>query len=230
MRDPPIVGREAMFAVVFEVQPRSDRWDDYLGLAGALRPKLLAIDGFIDNVRYGSKRRDGWVLSLSTWRDEKSLVRWRTEALHHDAQSKGRDEVLQDYHLRVGEVTLDTRPPAGHAVREQRLDETETGEAKLLTIIEMRRPEAHGESVSIETIARNLGLPHHADGLVEWDVFEAILTPGEMLMLLAWRDADAATAGEHSVPPGARRRHVRVIRDYGMFRREEAPQFYPAVG
>jgi heme-degrading monooxygenase HmoA len=218
-----------MFAVVFEVQQRPDRWDDYLGLACALRPELLAIDGFIDNVRYGSKRRDGWVLSLSTWRDEKSLVRWRTQALHHDAQSKGCAEVFRDYHLRVGEVALDTRPPAGHAVREQRLDATETGEAKLLSIIEMRRPEAHGEAISSETIARHLGLPHHADGLVEWDVFEAILIPGEMLLLLAWRDAAAAKAGEQAVPPGARRRHVRVIRDYGMFRREEAPQFYPVM-
>jgi heme-degrading monooxygenase HmoA len=216
-----------MFAVVFEVRPRPDRWDDYLGLAGALRPELLAIDGFIDNVRYGSKRREGWVLSLSTWRDEKSLVRWRTQALHHDAQSKGRAEVFRDYHLRVGEVTLDTRPPPGHAVREQRLDETETGEAKLLSIIEMRRPEAHAVEVSSEMIARHLGLPHHADGLVDWDVFEAILTPGEMLLLLAWRDAAAAKGGEQAIPPGARSRQVRVIRDYGMFRREEAPQFYP---
>lgn len=50
-----------MFAVIFEVQSRSDRWETYLGLAGALRPELVAIDGFIDNVRYGSKRREGWV-------------------------------------------------------------------------------------------------------------------------------------------------------------------------
>jgi len=38
-----------MFAVIFEVQSRSDRWETYLGLAGALRPELVAIDGFIDN-------------------------------------------------------------------------------------------------------------------------------------------------------------------------------------
>jgi hypothetical protein len=38
-----------LFAVIFEVQPRSDRWETYLGLAGALRPELVAIDGFIDN-------------------------------------------------------------------------------------------------------------------------------------------------------------------------------------
>src|ERR1700733_10681602 len=83
-----------MFAVIFEGQPRSDRWDTYLGLACALRPELVAVDGFIDNVRYGSKRREWWVLSLSTWRDEKALVRWRTNAPHHAAQEKGRSEVF----------------------------------------------------------------------------------------------------------------------------------------
>lgn len=37
-------------------------------------------------------------------------------------------------------MTADSNPPAGHAIREQRLDETETGDAKLLSVIEMRRP------------------------------------------------------------------------------------------
>jgi len=46
-----------MFAVIFEVQPKADRWDDYLALARQLRPKLEAIDGFIDNERFGSKRK-----------------------------------------------------------------------------------------------------------------------------------------------------------------------------
>lgn len=32
-----------------------------------------------------------------------------------------------------------------------------------------------------------------------------------------------------SLPDGARLRRVRVVRDYGMFDRREAPQFYPAI-
>jgi len=218
-----------MFAVIFEVQPRSDRWEAYLGLAGALRPELLAIDGFIDNVRYGSKRREGWVLSLSTWRDEKSLVRWRTHAPHHAAQEKGRTEVFRDYHLRVGQVTADSLPPPGLAVHEQRFDETEDGVAKLLSIVEMRRPPELPEDSSPEDLARHLGLPQHAHGLVEWDVFDAILSPGDLLLLMAWRDVATADAGERAAPAGARHRRVRVVRDYGMFRRHEAPQYYPAV-
>ena len=94
-----------MFAVIFEVQPKSDRWDDYLSLAKQLKPKLEAIDGFIDNDRFESQRTKGRVLSLSTWRDEKSVVRWRTHGEHYAVQEKGRFEVFEDYHLRVGEVT-----------------------------------------------------------------------------------------------------------------------------
>jgi hypothetical protein len=30
-------------------------------------------------------------------------------------------------------------------------------------------------------------------------------------------------------PQGERLRHVRVVRDYGMFDRREAPQYYPAI-
>ena len=67
-----------MFAVIFEVQPKPERWDDYLDLASELKPKLEAIDGFIDNERFESKRTKGRLLSLSTWRDEKAVIRWRS--------------------------------------------------------------------------------------------------------------------------------------------------------
>src|SRR3954471_5278926 len=127
-----------MFSVLFEVRPQDDRWDAYLGFAKLLRPELERVEGFVDNVRYRSLTRAGWILSLSGWRDEKSLVRWRTHAVHHGVQEKGRAEVFLDYHLRVGEVTHDSHPPAGHVVGEQRLDETEVGLATVVTLIDAR--------------------------------------------------------------------------------------------
>src|SRR4030081_208907 len=52
---------------------------------------------------------------------------------------------------------------------------------------------------------------------------------GDIILLVSWRDQSAAEAFEGSVSlqDGARLRRVRVVRDYGMFDRREAPQYYP---
>src|ERR1700694_5520258 len=105
--------RRTMFVVIFEVQPKPDLADEYLKLARHLKPMLDGIDGFLDVERFASRRTEGRLLSLSTWRDEKALVRWRTHAEHHRVQAKGRTRVFEDYRLRVGEVTTDTNPPVG---------------------------------------------------------------------------------------------------------------------
>jgi heme-degrading monooxygenase HmoA len=91
-----------MWAVLFEVTPRSDRWDEYLAHAAALRPELLKIDGFIENRRFASRTRNGTLLSLSYWRDEAALIAWRSHGLHHAVQTAGRNQVFSDYRLRVG--------------------------------------------------------------------------------------------------------------------------------
>ena len=114
-----------MFSVIFEVPPNKENWDDYFDNAKMLRPELEQVEGFVDNIRYRSLTREGWILSLSNWRDEKSLVRWRTRRRHQEVQQKGRDEILADYHLRVGQITADNQVPTGYALTEQRLDETE---------------------------------------------------------------------------------------------------------
>ena len=48
-----------MFSVIFEVRPRPEQWDAYLGNAKMLRPALEKIDGFVDNIRYRSLTREG---------------------------------------------------------------------------------------------------------------------------------------------------------------------------
>jgi len=220
-----------MFSVIFEVHPKPDQWDAYLGYAKMLRPELELIDGFIDNIRYRSLTRKGWILSLSGWRDEKALVRWRTLAKHHEVQERGRAAVFLDYHLRVGQVTQDTRLPAGHALREQRMDETETGAGTTVTLVDGRRPPEWVERTRPDEVAAWLGLRPDAAGLTAWDVFDAVLTPGDVILLASWRDQAAAEAfgAAAARPEGARLRRIRVVRDYGMFDRREAPQYYPDV-
>jgi heme-degrading monooxygenase HmoA len=220
-----------MFSVLFEVHPRTEQWDAYLGNAKMLRPELEKVDGFVDNIRYRSLTREGWILSLSGWRDEKSVVRWRTRMRHHEVQEKGRSEILLDYHLRVGQLTKDTRLPEGYALHEQRLDETETGEGTTVTLIDTKRPLEWVKETSPDDAAKWLGLAPNVSGLVSWDIFDAVLTPGEIILLMSWRDHAAAEAFEGTVSPrdGARLRRVRVVRDYGMFDRREAPQYYPEI-
>jgi heme-degrading monooxygenase HmoA len=220
-----------MFSVIFEVHPKADQWDAYLENARMLRPELVEVDGFIDNIRYKSLTRDGWILSLSGWRDEKAVVRWRTAMRHHMVQEKGRTEILLDYHLRVGQITRDTRIPEGHTLQEQRLDETEVGEGTTIVLIDARRPDGAGESTDSTSGSAYLGFDPKADGLVGWDVFDAVLTPGDLILLTVWRTAIAAEAFEKEVrlPKDARLRRVRVVRDYGMFDRREAPQYYPGA-
>ena len=220
-----------MFSVLFEVHPRLDQGDAYLGYAKLLRPELQRVEGFIDNIRYGSKRREGWVLSLSTWRDEKALVRWRTHAVHHSIQEKGRRDIFQDYHLRVAQVLADSHVPEGQALRDPRPDETEGGESKVVTLVAAAWPGTLHENASVETIAARLGFRADARGLIAWDLFEALLTPGDLLLLLSWRDSLSADAGEATAarPETGRRRRLKVVRDYGMFERYEAPQYYPEI-
>jgi heme-degrading monooxygenase HmoA len=217
-----------MFAVIFEVQPKPERWDDYLDIAKTLRPSLEAIDGFIDNERFSSRRQKGRLLSLSIWRDEKAVIRWRTLALHHQAQEKGRSEVFEDYHLRVGEITADSGSAQGEKLRQQRFDETEVGVARSVTISEWTpaadRPRGNPAAAP--------GLPDAGiEGLVDHEVFESITSPGKLLLLAGWREAALAEAWEPKAAAGYELRHrqVRIIRDYGMLDRREAPQFYPGV-
>jgi heme-degrading monooxygenase HmoA len=218
-----------MFSVIFEVRPKPEHWDGYLGYAKMLRPELEQVDGFVDNIRYKSLTREGCILSLSGWRDEKAVVRWRTAQRHHMAQEKGRSEILLDYHLRVGQITHDSHVPAGQKIQEQRFDETETGAGTTITLIDAKWPETSCETADASGTSRYLGLDKAAAGLVSWDVFDAVLTPGNFILLMTWKSSkDADVFADSAVlPPGARSRQVRIVRDYGMFDRREAPQYYP---
>jgi heme-degrading monooxygenase HmoA len=220
-----------MFAVLFEVNPRGDQWDAYLELARILRPELEKIDGFVENIRYRSLTREGWILSLSIWESEKALVRWRTQALHHAVQERGRTEVFHDYHLRVGQITGDTELPSGSRLIEQRLDETEVGAGTAVTMTTARLSVDEVNVRSPDEVGAALGLVVDAPGLVSWDVFDAVLSPGAVILVVTWRDRESADgyAVSGAVADSTRVRQVRVVRDYGMYDRRESPQYYPEV-
>ena len=224
-----------MFAVIFEVQPKADRWQDYLDLAAELRPELVRMPGFIDNERFRSLKTEGRVLSLSIWQDEKALIRWRTHAGHHAVQEKGRFAVFEDYHLRVGEIVADSRARQNVPSPGQWFDSTVVGTAKAVTISEAEPSGAgQGASADGDSLGHRLGLPAAGTGgVVATEAFCGITTPGKILLLVSWHDVEAAIAWQPAAAPEEfgplRHRLVRVIRDYGLADRREAPQYYPPV-
>jgi len=96
-----------MIAVIFEAFPAEGKWDEYLEIAAALKPKLADIKGFISVERFQSISDPEKVLSLSFWEDESSIAQWRNLELHREAQAKGRNAVFNNYRLRVANVMRD---------------------------------------------------------------------------------------------------------------------------
>ena len=96
-----------MHAVIFEVEPEPARRQDYLDIAARLRPELEGIDGFISVERFQSLTTPDKILSLSFWRDESAVVRWRRQEEHRAAQRAGRTGIFRTYRLRVAAVVRD---------------------------------------------------------------------------------------------------------------------------
>jgi len=96
-----------MIAVIFEVRPAEGQKQHYLDIAAGLRPILEEIDGFISVERFQSLTDPGKILSLSFFRDEEAIQRWRNISAHRTAQAKGRGGVFDGYRLRIAGVIRD---------------------------------------------------------------------------------------------------------------------------
>ena len=131
--------------------------------------------------------------------------------------------MLLDYHLRVGQITHDTRLPEGMELREQRLDETEVGIGTAAVLIDSKRPSDWKETTNPADCVEWLGL-RLLHGFLDWDLFDAVLTPGDIILMTTFKDGPTTSAFIDSVciPDEARLRSVRIIRDYSMFDRREA--------
>jgi len=93
-----------MIAVIFEVTPYGGHRQTYLDLAAELRPLLNEIDGFISIERYASINNPEKILSLSLWRDDESVLRWKQVEQHRQAQLAGRKNLFADYQIKVAQV------------------------------------------------------------------------------------------------------------------------------
>jgi heme-degrading monooxygenase HmoA len=165
-----------MYAVIFEVLPTQSGMEAYLGLAAALRPQLEQIDGFISVERFRNLMQPGWLLSLSMWRDEAALIRWRSHGEHHAAQTRGRDAIFDDYRIRVAAMSAQAggsaakswvgieENPSAQAVQDHKLFESLTTPEKRLALAEFssadatRAWRAHSGAAISGMVLRDYGL------------------------------------------------------------------------
>ncbi len=203
-----------MIALFFEVTPREGQQDRYLEIAASLRPELEASGGVAFLDRFRSLSRPATLLSHQLWTDEASLARWRANSRHYGAQTSGRREVLEDYRLRVGAVIADRVEPG-------RIQEIRQG-------VTYNDPARRAERFML--VARSVAKPFTGSPASEaWRSvyneasFAAVAHVEDQARGLALLQAAADDACVSAA------QLVLVSRDYGMFDRGEAPQYFPST-
>lgn len=200
-----------MIAVIFEVTPRPGEDDRYLEIAASLRPDLDASGGLVYLERFRSQSRPRTLLSHQIWSDEASLTRWRTQSRHHQAQRAGRDRVFEDYRLRVAAVVA-ARNEA--ATPDPIVISTPYNDPDL-------QPERH------MLVVRSKGGPIHLPAGEIWaSVYadDSFASVADVAGLAAGIELLAGVAARPCVSAA----HLCLVsRDYGMFDRHEAPQYFP---
>jgi heme-degrading monooxygenase HmoA len=203
-----------MIGLFFEVMPRPGHDQAYFDIAAGLRPELDKNSGLLFIDRFRSLARQRLVLSHSHWRDEASLASWRTDAKHHAAQVAGRQHHFENYRLRIGQLACEWLPEPG-ALRRLEInnsynDPTLRPERFMIASTTSRSVEAGAECDVLTSVTRESEY--------------IVLTPAASLSDgLSALERLALTGNMTSV------RLYLVSRDYGMYDRKEAPQYYPPL-
>ena len=90
-----------MVIVLFEVTLKEGKMADYLGCAEQLKEWLAHEEGFLSAERFSRRAAEGKLLSLSMWKDEESVARWRNNLNHRMCQKIGRMQDFKDYKITV---------------------------------------------------------------------------------------------------------------------------------
>jgi heme-degrading monooxygenase HmoA len=205
-----------MISQFFEVQMREGQVDRYLGLAASLKPSLELMGGCLFIDRFKSLSRKNLLLSYQIWRDEGSMIAWRVDAKHHAIQEIGREQVFADYRIRIAQVIHEERP-AKPAWRPERLSP-------------YNDPKRRAPTFVVASESRNRQLP--VETLLKRDAFESVYRPGIFAHLVDVRSPDAGLDFGRQLFADSTTEYFRVfevMRDYGMFNRGEAPQYYAPV-
>ncbi|MEZ5816784.1 MAG: antibiotic biosynthesis monooxygenase [Hyphomicrobiaceae bacterium] len=201
-----------MIALFFEVTPKAGEESRYLDIAGSLRPALEASGGVLFLDRYKSHARPRTLLSHQIWADEASLARWRANGQHHAAQSTGRDQVFDDYRLRVGPVIAEGGEGRGVVPQMEGIaynDPLLTPERFVIVVRSHTRPVAAGD-----------------DG----EIYESLYRPNEFAWVGTVEDRQRGydALGKIAVDASVSTAQLCLVsRDYSLHDRREAPQYFP---
>ncbi len=182
----------------FEVEMKPGHMDHYFAHVDMLRPVLAQHTGMRWIERFRPDGREDALLSHQLWESEAALAGWRRDALHRRSQAAGRKVHFADYRIRVAPRILHLE---GGAAAET----PAAPDARLLLAVYAAAPFA---------------LPGAA-----W--FASVVREGSCLALAEMADDGAARANarDAAARTGVRAASVfAVTRDYGMFRRTEAPE------
>ena len=208
-----------MIALFFEVTPRPGQDDRYLEIAAGLKPELEKSGGVVFLDRFRSLTRPRTLLSHQIWQDEASLAHWRANGRHYGAQTAGRSAVFEDYRLRIGPVVAAKSATAA-------IMETAPG-------IAYNDPDAKPERFMV--VVRSSGTPFTGDGggTLNGEGWRSVYTDSNFAWVAPVADRAAGLAVVRRVAAEAcvsAAQLCLVSRDYGMFDRSEAPQYFPEAG
>jgi heme-degrading monooxygenase HmoA len=205
-----------MIGLFFEVQTRPGHRDQYLDLAAALKPALEAGGGCLTIERFQSLSREDLLLSHQIWQDEGALTAWRVHGHHHKVQEVGREQVFADYRIRIAQVIHEARPGQPVWRPERRTPYNDPARRQPTYML---AAESKSARLSVET---------------EWrgDAFASVYREGQFAHLIDLPDPESGIAFGMRLftdPTIEYFRVFEVMRDYGMYERAEAPQYYPPV-
>ena len=205
-----------MIGLFFEVQTRPGHRDQYLDLAASLKPELEAMGGCLFIDRFRSLTRENLLLSYQIWQDEAALTAWRAHAFHHQVQTIGRERVFSDYRIRVAQVIDEARPgqPVWHPERRTPCNDPARRQPTYVLAAESK-----SATLPVDTAWRR-------------DSFASVYRDGYFAHLIDLPDHRSGVEFGPRLFADPTIEYFRifdVMRDYGMYERTEAPQYYPPV-
>ncbi len=201
-----------MQTLLFEMQPKAGHEDHYFAHAAKLKPLVLKEPGLLFLDRFQSMSREGLILSHSRWRDEAAIASWRANSMHYQTQVAGRTKHFSDYRIRIGTpiLSLDEQGAVLHHENHGSYREEGEKQPRYHAIIASEDAPYDGTGESFKSVNIEGAYLHIQDCTT--------LEDGDTL-IESLKEVDAVQYAYLSL----------TSRDYGMFEREEAPQYMPEI-